>query len=55
MPGLFFWTIEIHVLAAENATVHWIMSEVTDLVRPPSALRDLAIVARTSALTKVSD
>lgn len=41
-------------LAAEDATVHRIMSEVTHLVRPSSALRDGAIVERVTALIKVS-
>lgn len=37
-------------LAAEDAMVHQIMSEVTHLLRPPSALRDPRIVERVTAL-----
>jgi 2-polyprenyl-6-methoxyphenol hydroxylase-like FAD-dependent oxidoreductase len=41
-------------LAAEDAAVHQIMSEVTHLVRPSSALRDPQIVDRVTALTNAS-
>jgi len=37
-------------VAAEDATVHQIMSEVTHLVKPPSALRDPQILSRVTAL-----
>jgi 2-polyprenyl-6-methoxyphenol hydroxylase-like FAD-dependent oxidoreductase len=40
--------------AAEDATVHQIMSEVTHLVRPSSALRDPQIVRRLAALMAAS-
>lgn len=41
-------------VAAENATVHQIMSEVSHLVRPASALRDWQIVSRVTGLTSSS-
>jgi len=41
-------------VAAEDATVHQIMSEVTHLVKPPSALRDSRILSRVTALMAAS-
>jgi 2-polyprenyl-6-methoxyphenol hydroxylase-like FAD-dependent oxidoreductase len=41
-------------LASEDATVHQIMSEVTHLVKPFSALRDPQIVSRVTALMAAS-
>ena len=41
-------------VAAEDATVHQIMSEVTHLVKPPSALRDPLILSRVTALMAAS-
>jgi len=41
-------------VAAEDATVHQIMSEVTHLVKPPSALRDPQILSRVTALMAAS-
>jgi 2-polyprenyl-6-methoxyphenol hydroxylase-like FAD-dependent oxidoreductase len=41
-------------VASEDATVHRIMSEVTHLVRPSSALRDPQIVDRVTALINAS-
>jgi hypothetical protein len=41
-------------IASENATVHQIMSEVTHLVKPSSALRDPQIVSRITALMAAS-
>ena len=41
-------------VAAEDATVHQIMSEVTHLVKPSSALRDPQIVSRVTALMSAS-
>jgi 2-polyprenyl-6-methoxyphenol hydroxylase-like FAD-dependent oxidoreductase len=41
-------------VAAEDATVHQIMSEVTHLMKPPSALRDPQIVGRVRALMAAS-
>ena len=41
-------------VAAEDATVHQIMSEVTHLMKPPSALRDPQIVGRVRALVAAS-
>jgi len=41
-------------VAAEDATVHQIMSEVNHLVKPPSALRDPQILSRVTALMAAS-
>jgi 2-polyprenyl-6-methoxyphenol hydroxylase-like FAD-dependent oxidoreductase len=41
-------------LASEDATVHQILSEVSHLVKPSSALRDPQIVSRTTALMAAS-
>jgi hypothetical protein len=41
-------------VAAEDATVHQIMSEVTHLVKRSSALRDPQIVNRVTALMSAS-
>jgi 2-polyprenyl-6-methoxyphenol hydroxylase-like FAD-dependent oxidoreductase len=41
-------------IAVEDAAVHQIMTEVTHLVKPPSALRDPQIVGRVAALMAVS-
>ena len=41
-------------LASEDATVHQIMSEVSHLVKPSSALRAPEIVSRVSALMAAS-
>jgi hypothetical protein len=41
-------------VASEDATVHQIVSEVTHLVRPSSALRDPQIVDRVTALMNAS-
>ena len=37
-------------VAAEDATVHQVMSEVSHLIKPSSALRDPQIVSRLAAL-----
>jgi hypothetical protein len=42
-------------VAAEDATVHQIMSEVTHLLRPSSALRDPQIVSRVATLMAALD
>ena len=41
-------------VAAEDATVHQVMSEVSHLVKPSSALRDPQIVSRVAALMAAS-
>ncbi|GEP57649.1 hypothetical protein RSO01_48150 [Reyranella soli] len=41
-------------VAAEDATVHQIMSEVTHLVKPSSTLRDPQIASRVTALMAAS-
>ena len=41
-------------VASEDATVHQIMSEVTHLVKPSSALRDPQIVEHVTALMNAS-
>ncbi len=41
-------------VAAEDATVHQVMSEVSHLVKPSSALRDPQIVSRLAALMAAS-
>jgi hypothetical protein len=41
-------------LASEDATVHQLMSEVTHLVKPFSALRDPQLVGRVTALMAAS-
>ena len=41
-------------VAAEDAAVHRIMTEVTHLMKPPSALRDPQIVSQVTALMAAS-
>jgi len=41
-------------VAAEDATVHQVMSEVSHLIKPSSALRDPQIVSRLAALMAAS-
>jgi 2-polyprenyl-6-methoxyphenol hydroxylase-like FAD-dependent oxidoreductase len=48
------FTSALQRIASENATVHQIMSEVTHLVKPSSALRDPQIVSRVTALVAAS-
>jgi hypothetical protein len=48
------FTAALQRIASENATVHQIMSEVTHLVKPSSALRDPQIVSRVTALMAAS-
>jgi hypothetical protein len=41
-------------IAAEDAAVHRIMTEVSHLLKPPSALRDPQITSRVTALMAAS-